>query len=375
MRTVLLVTNIPSPYRIPLFNEINRQLIERGMELYVVFGNRTYSRRKFDPADESEFKFRYQFLGSGTLNFGNEERTYFSYKGLFRIIKEQRPACIIMNGFTIASTLLRIRSIISSVPYIIWSGSVMKKGRNDSIIRKIQRRFIISGACAFIAYGKKAADYLVHMGAEQTNVFIGINTVDTEFFRKNTTFSLPKKGAFNLIYVGYLSARKNVARLFDIVADLKSKGRNCHLNLVGDGPEKIALERRAEELSLSEQITFYGFRQKEELPEILSMSHCFLFQTDFDIWGLVLNETMAAGIPVIASAEAGAVHDLITNGENGYIADFTRPSEIAQIVAGLMDDHVHLKELSNNASDTILEKATIEISGRGFVDAVVNCTK
>ncbi len=373
MRKVLLVTNIPSPYRIPLFNEMNRQLNRHDLQLFVVFGNRSYSRRKFKPVNEEEFEFEYHFLGSETMNFGNEERTYFSYKGLFKIIKKVDPSCVIMNGFTIASTLLRLRAMTSSLPFIIWSGSVHKSGRNDSALRKLQRRFIISGACSFIAYGKKSSDYLVSMGADPKDVFIGINTVDTEFFRKNTTFNVSDGEPFNLIYVGYLSARKNVSRLFDVIDQLNSYEKKCHLHLVGDGPEKQVLEAKATELAMTDQVTFYGFKQKEELPAILSGSQCFLFQTDFDIWGLVLNETMAAGIPVIASPEAGAVHDLIVNGENGYIADFTNPSEVAEIILKLMEDPKLLKKISENASDTILNTATIEISSRGFVAAVVNC--
>lgn len=375
MRKVLLVTNIPSPYRIPLFNEINSQLNQHGMELFVVFGNRSYSRRKFRQVDESEFKFKFHFLGSGTVNFGNEERTYFSYKGLFRIIIEQDPLCIIMNGFTLASTFLRIRSIIRPVPYIIWSGSVHKKGRNDSWLRKLQRRFVISGACGFVAYGQRAAEYLEMMGAERARIFTGINTVDTEFFRQNTVFRLPENNTFNLVYVGYLSARKNVGRLFDVIRELNHRSRVCHLHLVGDGPEKEALQMKVRSMSLTGQVTFHGFRQKEELPGILSDSQCFLFQTDFDIWGLVLNETMAAGIPVIASPEAGAVHDLIDHGENGYIADFTKPVEITDIIISLMDDHRKLKDLSEKASAKILNTATIRISSEGFVNAVLNCMK
>ena len=77
MRKAVLVTNIPSPYRIPLFNAIAGQLRQDNIELTVIFGRKTYERRKFDQVSESEFEFQYRFLDSETIDFGNQEKTYF----------------------------------------------------------------------------------------------------------------------------------------------------------------------------------------------------------------------------------------------------------------------------------------------------------
>ncbi len=372
-RKVVLVTNIPSPYRIPLFNELTKQLRNIELDLVVIFGNRIYSRRKFDAIPEKEYEFEFHFLNSETINFGNEEKTYFSYKGLFKLIKMIDPACVIMNGFTIAATRLWLQSFISKRPYILWVGSVIKQGRFDSMARRIQRKLIINRSASFIAYGSMAREYLLKMNAPPEKIFIGINTVDTSFF-KSATESIRSQGHIkekhHLTYIGYLSKRKNVNKVLEVVQQLQQRRNDFILDLIGDGPEKEALENYVKESGITDLVRFHGFKQKDELPGYLAVSDCLLFQTDFDIWGLVLNETLAAGVPVIASTNAGATKDLIIDGVTGYISDYNDPIKVCEIIEVLFDNQDLAKKISDEARAHVSNYASIEVSARGFADAV-----
>src|SRR5689334_17166636 len=185
MQRVLLISNVPQPYRVALFNEIDRQLKEQGVLFKVVFAAEGYKRRK-SKIDFSEMKFEYEILRSFKMSLGNVEKTVFTYKGIGKSIDSFRPDKIIVLGFSLATLKIYFRNFYKKIPYVIWSGAVDFPGRYDSMWRKAERRMLARRASAFIAYGTKAKEYLVKMGAPAEKIFIGINTVDTTFFSEET---------------------------------------------------------------------------------------------------------------------------------------------------------------------------------------------
>ena len=99
-------------------------------------------------------------------------------------------------------------------------------------------------------------------------------------------------------------------------------------------------------------------------------SHCFLLQTDLDIWGLVLVEAMSAGLPCIASIHAGATNDLIKDGVTGFAMDFSETEEVVDKVNWILENPELSKEIGQNASRFIAENVSIEKSAAGFVKAI-----
>jgi glycosyltransferase involved in cell wall biosynthesis len=375
VKKVVIVTNIPNPYRIPLFNEVNRQCIEQGFQMKVLFGSEGYARRKFK-LDLSECKFDYEFLNSAKFDLGDQEKTYFTYSGLMRAIDREKPDTIIVNGFSIVTIRLWIRSFFRKTDYIIWSGSIHKKGRNDSPLRLKIRKLLIQRARSFIVYGSKAKEYLMRLGAHESEIFVAINTVDTNFFTSRTNFLKGSKRKVDnkkhLTYVGYLSSRKNVKVLLESVSRLVKERNDFILDIVGDGDDKPGLESYVRENKLEEIVKFHGFVQKEQLPDFFATSDCFLFQTDFDIWGLVLNEAMAAGLPVISSPNAGATFDLISEGITGFQIDFSEKEKVIEKINWILNNPQQAQEIGMNASRYIKEHASIEISARGIMNAVTH---
>jgi len=371
-KKIFLVTNIPTPYRIPLFNELHRQLEQLGIKLKIIFGARGYSRRKWK-IDLSQRLFDYQILSSGKIIFFDNEKTIFTYRGLLRAINRENPAVIITSGFSIATTILWLRSFFKKTNYIIWSGAIERKDKPDSLVRKIQRRLLVKKAAGFIAYGTMAKHHLISLGAPPEKIYIAINTVDTEFFLNKIAENKyrDQNRKKTLLYIGHFVKRKRVDLLL-YMAKLLLKTRNDFvLRLVGDGPEKEKLKHLADELNISEYVSFEGFKQKKEIIEYLRVADCFLFPTSFDIWGLVLVEAMAAGVPCIASIYAGATHDLIRDGINGIAANFTQREKIVEKIDWLLDNPERAKIIGKNASNFIGEKVNLKRSAAGFLDAVM----
>lgn len=382
-KKVLLVIYSPTPYRIPLFNELHRQLENKGLKLKVVFGALGIANRRW-AVDMSECLFDYEILSSIKMFYGNPKETSLSYSGLYRILSEYNPSIIIIHAFTIATNKLWLRSFLKKTPYIIWSGSIERRERRISFIknlrrnvfsiRKLQRKVLIKRAAGFIAYGTKAKEYLVSMGAEPDTIEIGINTVDTQFFKLESEKLRklnPNDNKINLLYIGYLWPIKNVLKVLKVIHNLSQLRNDFILDIVGDGEEREKLEQYVEENNLNEFVKFHGYKQKNEIPHFLAKADCFLFQTDFDIWGLVLVEAMAAGIPCISSIHAGATYDLIKNGINGFTMDFSETKKVVGKINWILENPELAKRVGQNASCYIEEYVNIEKSAKGFTRAVL----
>jgi glycosyltransferase involved in cell wall biosynthesis len=373
---VALITNIPTPYRIPLFNVLNRKLIERDLHLRVLFGSLGYARRHWS-IDLTKMGFDHQILSSRKFAFNDQERTIFSYAELLGALNQHEPDVVITAGFSLATLKTCWWSHRFSRPFIIWSGTTGLSADRHSVFRRLERKALVKKADAFIAYGTKARDYLVSLGAREKEIYVAINTVDTEFF-KNEVEHIRKESNYcgrpkELLFVGHLVKRKRVDHLLALVKQLSSERLDFILRIVGDGPERNHLMSLCREADLRKLVSFEGFKQRHEIPRYLASANCFLFPSQCDIWGLVLVEAMAAGVPCVSSIFCGATHDLIRNGKNGFALDFSRTEEVAVRVNWLLDNPEDSIAMGQQASRFISEHVNLEKSASGVVGAIEGC--
>lgn len=371
---ILLITNIPNPYRIPLFNELKRQLEGKKLRLKVIFGAWGYERRKWT-VDMSECDFDYEVLTSKKIHHSNPEKTdSFSYSGLGRIISRERPLAVITNAFSIATTKLWLRSWFKQTKYIIWSGAINRNNRPESVLRRLQRKILIRRASGFVAYGTKAKEYLRSLGANIEKIHIGINTVDTGFFETKTIMIRKQLGnktkKKHVLYIGNLIGGKRVDHVLYVVRDLSMQRQGFVVELVGSGEGLDSLRSLAQKLHIENLVKFVGFKQKSDIPQHLARADCFLFPTGYDIWGLVLVEAMAAGLPCIASIHAGVTHDLIKNGVTGFAMDFAETEKVAEKIHWILENPELSREIGKNASRFIAENASLAESASGFMKAI-----
>lgn len=375
MKRVLLVTNIPTPYRIPLFNELHRQMNENGLQLRVVFAEKGYRRRKWK-IDLRDCCFDYVILGSGKVSWmGKEEQTQFFYSGLLKAVRAYSPDVLIVPGFSLATSFAWLLSLLNRKSYLIWTGSVWLDGTVDSKWRLWQRKMLAKRAAGAIAYGSRAKLYLQTLGMPEQSIHIAINTVDTSFFSTQTAVykaEIPCNDAeqHQLLYIGHVTQRKRLDQLFRVVEYLAKMRSDFCLKIVGSGPEEDALRRLAVELKIDRFVHFEGYRQLDELPGYLAQAACFLFPSGYDIWGLVLNEAMAAGVPCFASLQAGATYDLIQEGKTGFAVDFSDTEYVARKIHWLLDHPDEAAEIGQQARQFVMKHASLQESAAGFVKAV-----
>lgn len=371
--TVVLVTNIPTPYRIPLFNELADQLDRNGLSLKVVFGALGYERRKW-AIDMNDCRFEYEVLPNAVFRFKGSESVSFTYRGLNGLVRREKPAVTIITGFSLGTVKLWLRNLVVRTPYIIWSGAIESEARPTSALRRIQRRLLIRGAAGFVAYGGRAKRYFESLGAPADKISIAINTVDTAYYRRavgDGNVRAHGRHEKAITFVGHLTAGKRLDLAFKAVRMLRAHRSDFVFSVVGAGPVESALRDLARTMEISATVKFEGFKQKNDIARMLGATDIFLFPSDYDIWGLVLVEAMAAGVPCIASVRAGATEDLIRDGVTGFAVDFNDTQAVADKIEWLLDHPEDAAGIGQAAQAFIQRSASLQVSAEGLTDAVL----
>lgn len=192
---------------------------------------------------------------------------------------------------------------------------------------------------AFVA-GERAADYLAGLGFPRERIWTGYDVVDNDTIASGaadarvaaselrTRLGLPDRF---FLFVGRFSGEKNLPRLLDAYAAYRqAAGRQAWgLVMVGRGPQDELLQRRAQGI---DGVVFAGFQQADQLPAYYGLASCLVLPSLSETWGLVVNEAMAAGLPVLVSHRCGCVPELVRPGWNGYLCD---PLDIAGMVRSM----------------------------------------
>ncbi len=194
-----------------------------------------------------------------------------------------------------------------------------------------------------VAGGKAHRDYLGQLGFPAECVAGYYDVVDNGFFLEGTkairehspaAFRLPSEPYF--LYVGRLAHEKNVATLMSSWLSYRDAGGSWPLVLVGDGPEAASLKAVAAASPYAKEVLFPGLKASRELLPAYAFAGCFVLPSLREPWGLVVNEAMASGLPVLVSEACGCGPDLVSQGLNGF---FFSPSD-----AGALTKLLHRME-------------------------------
>lgn len=139
------------------------------------------------------------------------------------------------------------------------------------------------------------------------------------------------------VFVGRLTAQKRVADLLEAVSLLARRGDAPHLTVVGDGPERAALERRAAAADLAGRVSFEGMVPPDAVSALLAGKRvCVLPSVDEGL-GLVVAEALVAGVPVVAT-RSGGIPDLLTDPEAGALVPPGDPGALADAIRRVAGD-------------------------------------
>jgi len=336
-RRLVILTEIISPYRIPLFNALAQHA---EIDLHVIFLAETDPDLRQWHIPKEKIKFSYQVLPSWRRRVGRYNALL--NWGVDRALAKAGPDVILCGGYNyVASWQSLLWARAHHTPFFLWSESnVQDQRRGHALVEFLKTRFLRK-CSGFVVPGRSALEYLRAHKVDENAVFVAPNAVDNEFFadaaalarqdsaRRRRELALPGR---YFLFVGRLVREKGVFELLSAYAKLdESVRRRVGLVFVGDGAVRAQLELQAASVDPG-VVRFAGFAQREQLAIYYALAEMVTLPTYTDTWGLVVNEAMACGLPVIVSQIAGCAADLVKENWNGLLV---APRDVAALTAAM----------------------------------------
>lgn len=244
-------------------------------------------------------------------NISIKEREDFSDEKLLALCNDFKPDVVFLGGWVYKPYLNIVKSLRKKTVLAFdnqWNGS-LRQILGCLFFKWTLKKFI---AKAFVA-GQKQADFAKRLGFEDKDIKKGLYCCDYDLYssyaklKTSTDASIPKR----FLYVGRYAKEKNVENLWKAFIDLqKEKPNEWELWCLGKG-DIIPVKHAG--------IKHFGFKQPDELSDIIANSGVFVLPSSFEPWGVVVHEYAAAGFPVLCSDKVGAVDLFVKDNINGFI--------------------------------------------------------
>jgi glycosyltransferase involved in cell wall biosynthesis len=316
---VAVVANCPLPYHTPILNRLARRV-----DLRVIYMSRRHpladiadgSGAYDDPWGEPP-EFRHEFHRSAAIRLRRSDfRTQVSV-GVSARLERARPDVVLFSSWgplmlePLAWRLVRGRRAVMWAESTAWSG--LLRGRAS----RLARRLLLGRVDAFVANGSQAAAFLSQMGVADDRVVVSC-LPSALHVRPVSVQASTSPCVRRFLFVGRLIDRKRPLEVIAAFTGLLDSVPGAHLTVVGDGPLMEAARRAAERAG--EAITFTGRREGAALAETIVAADALVVSSVREVWGLVVNEALGAGLFVIATDQVASAADLIDEASGVVVA-------------------------------------------------------
>lgn len=327
--------------------------------------------------------YRYKFLANIWGDRG--------VKGFFSllnpgIISETRRGhfdAIILHGHNFATNMLALlaaklvgtRVFMRSETHLLLHRRGLKKFLRKPVMTMFYK---LCDACLYLGTLNKAF-YRAHKVPEQ-RLFAVPYTVNNDFFIKKTREWAAAKEEIKaeigvphdlpiILYASKFSPRKRPWDLLKAYEKLRAGGTAAALVCVGDGSERAGLEAYTHEHRIPD-VHFLGFRNQTELPKYYATADVFALPSENEPWGLVINEVMCAGVPVITTREVGAAADLVIDGKTGFTYDCGDVEGLRRAMEAILTKH-DLRRQMRHAAIEVIREWNYDMSVAGIREALM----
>jgi 1,2-diacylglycerol 3-alpha-glucosyltransferase len=293
-------------------------------------------------------------------------------KALEDCLKELQPDAVFLPGwsFSVARAGLKWCRRYNSLPIL------MSETKKDDATRfwwqEVIKSLIVKQHQAALVGGKSHKDYLIKLGMSPDSIFMGYDVVGNNIYHPTQIklFSTPLDKPYFLA-INRFVAKKNLEFLLSSYAAYQKIVGAAAWNLVlcGDGNLLSQIEQQISELDLNNSIHLPGFLKEDELLPYFAHANCFIHASIQEQWGLVVNEAMAAGLPVLVSKRCGCFEDLVLEGMNGFGFDPENQEELTQLMVKISSGEVDLQAMGK-ASLEHIQNFSPDCFGQGLVQAV-----
>lgn len=300
-------------------------------------------------ADSDSSELNTEFIhvaetSSQRLTLGNVDRSYHQYpfEVLFPGIYESVPVRKLVT--TLIANLLKHPSDLVVLPgyhrpeywamlftcmllrrkRAVWVDSTAYD-REKSRFKELAKRLFFKSCDGFFCYGIRSKEYVASYGIDDRKIYLRCQAAalphdyDASVVRRHYEALVPAEDhAPRYLYIGRLSPEKGLHDLLDAFANVTRRLPSARLDIVGSGILEQEIKERARLIGLESAVDFLGSKSTEEIGQLLMRSSALVLPSRSEPWGLVVNEALSYGCPVVVSDVCGCVPELVVEGSTGY---------------------------------------------------------
>lgn len=295
-----------------------------------------------------------------------------SMEQLQQALEAASPDVVFVPGWSCAAALKALVWADSrGIPAVVMSDS--QEIDFPRVFWKEQiKRWTLASAAGFLVAGGAHRDYVLKLGVDPSRIRLGYDAVDNQYFsaaadriradENAARAAIGVSGRYFLASLRFIE-KKNIFRMLEAFARARAaQGSNWVFVLLGDGALRPQIEQAIGEMGLSGAVLMPGFKQYDELPHWYGLAEAFVLASTSEQWGLVVNEAMASGLPVLASNRCGSAAELVVEGETGFSFD---PYDVGAL-AGLMQTLMSMTDGERRAMGQKARQQVARFSPDGF---------
>lgn len=341
-KTLVVLTNIPTPYRVTFYNTLYKVLDQQSIMLHVLFCAETEPNRHWE-ISKDEFRFPFTIMKGVVLPL----KSFYPHLnlGVVSTIRKLKPNWLLVAGaWNTPTMLLASRKLwyAKGTKTIFWS-----EGHEDAVrfkkglIPKL-RAIVLKGYDAFAVPNDKTKKFLEVNTMAKKNSFIFLpNTVDNSFYKTDHLSKLEHKERLGvdrfariIVQISQVEDRKGVKELIEGYKKLGKEHRDKSLLvIVGEGSLKEELQTDVQGLN----ILITGHCSKEEVRNWLLAADAFILASKLDSNPLTPIEASFMRLPILLSCKAGNAAEIVTEGENGYLIEEITPQHICELLRRIIE--------------------------------------
>ncbi|MDM3850549.1 MAG: glycosyltransferase family 4 protein [Aphanizomenon gracile PMC649.10] len=257
---------------------------------------------------------------------------------------------------------------------------LLSESKEDDAPRQLPKEWlkkqIINNYHAAVVGGKPHQRYLQNLGMTPSSIAGGYDVVNNQVFHPERirVLSSPLNQPYFLT-INRFVAKKNIPFILEAYAEYRHQLGDSAWNLVlcGDGELRSQIEAQITQLNLNAHVHLPGFLQETEILPYFAHAKCFIHASRQEQWGLVVNEAMAAGLPVLVSNRCGCYEDLIIEGVNGFGFNPACVPDLVDLMINVTQGKYNLSQISQAALNHINQHFSIDKFGTGIL-AAIDCT-